>query len=151
MQIKLTLHKFIFVLNFTLLTGLTNYSYSQYSTTDKIVEYLGIERYNELSEKGSFYLEQLKGRILYGYSLQDFHADKTENYTIITTIQKRNSDKSYTSLSIADFLAELNQPNFNILLFKLPYSQNKNTLYQLGDSGHVLVLYSLNHILAQLQ
>lgn len=151
MQIKLTLHKFLFVSSLTFLIGLTNYSYSQYSTTDKIVEYIGIDRYIELSEKGSFYLEQLKGRILYGYSLQDYHPDKNENYTVITSIQKRNHDKTYTTLSIDDFLAELNQPNFNILLFKLSYSQNKNTLYQLGDSGHVLVLYSLNHILAQLQ
>ena len=96
MQIKLTLHKFLFVSSLTFLIGLTNYSYSQYSTTDKIVEYIGIDRYIELSEKGSFYLEQLKGRILYGYSLQDYHPDKNENYKSIK--QKRAFAKIYTDI-----------------------------------------------------
>ena len=136
--------KIILTLAFLLVTGIL--SAQDLSHKDQIIEHIGQDRFDRLTQNNSSYLDFMNERCEMGFSLLMLEDEKTEGFEKINEVILMNSDKTETIVSIENFIEMLESGTLNILQVKLAYSQSSFTYYKLGNSGKVLVLNSVDSI-----
>lgn len=120
------------------------------STTEKIIDFLGHEKYNETASSNPGLIIYLEARLNYGYKIVDFNSDRMINYTVINQLSKK-SFEGYTFVSVYDFIEMNNNGTLNILLFSFPSQGEENLIFKLGDTNQALIVYSTSHINSLLQ
>lgn len=136
--------KTILTLALLLVTGILFAQNLSHKT--QIIEHIGQDRYEMLTQNNSPSLNFMNERCEMGFSLLTLEEEKTAGFQKINQVTLSNSDKTETTVSIEDFIEMIENGTLNILLVKLAYDQSSFTYYKLGDSGKVLVLHSVESI-----
>lgn len=136
-------------------------SYSQLSSPlsnpIQLAEYLGDSRFNQLHQSNPSYLEFLDERCSNGYTVIDMPLEKTEGMTVLNTIpalkwiviesEGKNVDQMISSsVTAEEFVLNHSQIDFNFLRYELAFEKSENTYYVLGNTGKVLIVYSVDHV-----
>lgn len=117
-----------------------------YVNEQRLVEYLGQDRYTKLYQAGSGYLKFLDARLSYGFELIDYVPEKMSSFVQLQTIEKVNADKSVTQVSASDFVQQALNGSINYLLFKFEWDQHAYTYYRLGDTGKALLIFPTDYV-----
>lgn len=117
-----------------------------YTNETKLIEYLGLTRYNSLASNSSSYLKFLDARYSFGFEIIEYVPEKMNSFPVLTTVDMTNSDKIKTTVSIADFLNQINANTINYLMYDLQWDRSKTTYYVLGNTGKVLMIHSVEYI-----
>ena len=117
-----------------------------YQHEQKLIEFLGQNRYDNLASKNSKYLDFLDARCAYGYELIEYADEKMNDFQKITSVQLTNVDKTTTVIDCNQLVQSIQNGSFNILRLKLEYDRNSPTYYTLGNTGKVLMLHPTDHI-----
>jgi hypothetical protein len=132
----------------TLLTSLllVTYVFSQdQQSIEKLINFLGEERYESNLASNPGLIENLKDRIEYGCELIDFIPEKASDFKVIEEVA--SCKKNRTEKISSERLVELyNQGEFNILNYDLPFDKSINYYLKLGQTGKALVIYSQSNI-----
>lgn len=115
------------------------------STTEKLVIFLGQERYNQNINSNPGLIENLSDRIEFGYEIIDYIPEKSADFKVIEEISscKKNSSQSISP----EQLIELhNSGDFIILNYDLPFSKSDNFYLKLGETGKAMIIYSQTEI-----
>lgn len=133
------------LLSIILLVGLTATA-QPYANETKLIEYLGLNRYNSLVSSSSSYLKFLDARYSYGFEIIEYVQEKMNSFPVLTTVDLTNSDKTKTTVSIETFLDQINTNTINYLMYDLQWDRSKTTYYVLGNTGKVLMIHSVEYI-----
>lgn len=116
--------------------------FSQENTsTEKLILFLGQERYEQNLTSNPGLIENLKDRIEFGYEIIDFIPEKSADFKLIEEISSCKKNSSQTILP--QQLIELNDAGeFIILNYDLPFSKSDNFYLKLGETGKTLIIYS---------
>ncbi|MEO9533000.1 MAG: hypothetical protein ABJG68_15710 [Crocinitomicaceae bacterium] len=136
--------RILLILALTLASGLS--MAQELSHKDKIIDHIGQDRFDKLSQNNSPSLLFMNERVEMGYSIVELEDEKSAGFEKLDQITFSNLDKTSTNVSIVDFLEMHETGNLNILRVQLAYSQSGFTYYKLGNTGKVLVLHSVESI-----
>lgn len=129
----------------------TNLVFCQtYTNQTKMIEYLGTTRYNSLAQNNAGYLRYIDARYSHGFSLIDYVDEKMNSFPVLSSLIKKNQDKTTTIISIDQFLSEITNGTVNYLMYSLKGDQKEHKHYVLGNSGKVLVVHSTEYVTNQL-
>ena len=119
--------------------------------TDKIIEYLGSEKYTTYTSVNPQYIDQLNAKINHGYKIELIDNDKISTYEVLDQIIVKNiSDKSESTITIEEFINASKLDSFNILIYKIGWNRSFHTYYRLGSTNYVLTVYSMEYILSKI-
>ena len=119
--------------------------------SDKIIEFLGTEKYAAYQANNPQYLDQLNAKINFGYKIEIMEDDKINTYNVLEEIIVINpADKSQTSISPLDFVNASKLGDFNILMYSISGNRSFHTYYRLGSTNYVLTIYSIEYILSKI-
>lgn len=146
---------FVFVVNQNSQAQLT-----ELTNQDKVAEFLGDERFNDLLTSNPSYLTFLDTKCSYGYKIVEMGSEKTEGMTVLNSITYEEwvaSSKSeeqilYTSETILtpeEFVENATSPEFNILKYHFNSDRKQIVYYVLGTTGKVIILYPVAYIAKQ--
>lgn len=135
--------KYLMLLTFLLLVTYTFSQDQQY--VEKIIDFLGEERYESNLASNPGLIKNLKDRIEYGCELIDFIPEKASDFKVIEEVSscKKNSSENISSERLVELY---NQGEFNILNYNLPFDKSINYYIKLGQTGKALVIYSQSNI-----
>jgi hypothetical protein len=118
---------------------------AQNSTSEKIIQFLGNERYLIESESNPGLIKFLESKILFGFEVIDYNPAKEKSFKNIESISLI-SKSSPGSISVEDFIDLYNKGTLNILLYNIPISDGTETYYKLGNTGKALIMRSVQYI-----
>lgn len=118
------------------------------SNSEFLIEYLGQEKFDQMSNVNPSYLEFLDAKCEHGYEITAMGAEKTAGFTVLNQIEVRdpNKNSSPTTISVAEFIALDQQDELNILMYQITSDRSAMTYYVLGTTGKVLMLYPAEYI-----
>lgn len=135
-----------------LLLGSTLFSFAQtIDNSDKLIEYLGQEKYDTYLSSQYDYLRLLDIRCDYGFEIYDNEAGKFDAFRKVEVFKISHRDKTIDELTPEAFLALVSSPTFNIHLLRLRWDRVKSTYYRIGNTGKVLHLLSEGQLKRKLQ
>ena len=145
-------------LSLFILLFITSGSFAQnLENESSIVEYLGEERYFELTQKNPAYLNFLDARYSHGYSVMDYVDEKMNEFSTLEVIYHSAwatvdlNGKEYlevveSKVTPAEFLIALESEEFNFLEYRFTFDRTAVTYHVLGNTGKVLMIASVENI-----
>jgi len=115
----------------------------------KLIDHLGQERFEKLSQANSPSLTFMDNRVSYGYEILTMETEKLVGMNQVDTFIFTNADKSTYTISAAEFINQAEDGSLNILQLKLKYHSSANTFYRIGSTNKVLMLKSVEFISKQ--
>ena len=112
----------------------------------KLVDYLGQERFQKLTQSNSPSLLFMDKRASHGYEIMTIEPEKLVDMNQVHEFVFSNSDKSTYRLTADEFLTNSANGSLNILQLNLKYDPSSSTFYRIGNSDKVLVLKSVEFI-----
>ena len=112
----------------------------------KLIDYLGQERFQKLTQANSPSLLFMDKRASHGYEIMTIEPEKLVDMNQVHEFVFSNSDKSTYSLTADEFLTNSANGSLNILQLNLKYDPSSSTFYRIGNSDKVLVLKSVEFI-----
>lgn len=140
--------------------GLNLGSHAQLTTLtnqDKISDFLGNDRFNDLLSSNPSYLTFLDARCSNGYKIIDMPLEKTTGMTVLNSIvyeewlisEKSEEEIRQTSeieLTPEEFVENSASPEFNILKYHFNFDKKEMVYYVLGATGKVIMIYPIEFI-----
>ena len=117
---------------------LINLGYSQTTNTEKIIQFLGQEKYEDAAINNPGLIIYLEAKLQYGYKVVDFNPTRMPNYSILLEVPS----KIYGNVSVDEFLVHYEMDSFNFLNYQYPCKEDENLYFKLGNTGKAIIIYS---------
>lgn len=116
----------------------------------KIVDYLGQEKFDQIQSSNPSYLTFLDVKCSDGFDIIEMVPEKTQNFTVlneIVVIDPNNKiTKTPTTVSADDFVQMFENGSLNFLMYQLQGHKTQMTYYVLGNTGKVLMVFPTDYI-----
>ena len=129
--------------------GLISASFTQTSTnTEKIIAFLGTERYNDAFTNNTGLIVYLEAKLLYGYKIVDFNAERYPNHTVLLEVPVK-MQRETAPISVEEFVQIYESGNLNFLFYPFPCEAQQNLYFKLGNTGKAIIIYSNEFVNSQ--
>lgn len=148
-----------FTIAFTIvLLGMTNaFSQSSIENPNKLMDFLGQEKFNELINSNPSYISFLDVKCSSLFAITELSSEKSQVYLTLNEIEKYIWEpntkvgegvhrKIAVIISPSQFLIELTSPDFNILEYSFKQDSQENKYYVLGNTGKVILIRPVSFI-----
>ena len=116
----------------------------------KIVDYLGQEKFDELLSANPSYLKFLDVKCSNGFDIIEMAPEKSQNFSVLTEIEKIDPNQKYSktpnTISADEFVQLFENGNLNFLMYQLQGHKTQMTYFVLGNTGKVLMVYPTDYI-----
>tara|TARA_B100000508_G_scaffold114604_1_gene93458 strand:- start:5425 stop:5847 length:423 start_codon:yes stop_codon:yes gene_type:complete len=108
------------------------------TTLNKVEDFLGTQRFNELQNSNSDLIDYLTVKSEEGYSVNQSVEEKKSSYVQIEKVYYQKQQ-----ITIDQFVQNLQDESFNFLNYTFPdHDSNVTTHYLLGDTNILFTVYS---------
>ncbi len=118
----------------------------QYQHEDKIIAFYGQQRFSEFQQSNPALLELLDKYIDHGFYIQDINPDKYLEFIPLSNIAL--NDKNGGFVSVSDFLASYNTPQFNPLNYTF-FPTSEVQIFRLSGVNKIIYILPQSAIVSQ--
>lgn len=148
-------NRLIFIVSLLIWTPSLNAQELNHKT--QIIEYLGLEKFNSISQSNPAYLKFLDVRLSNGHLIVDYVEDKMEGFSVLNviyhtewkTVEKNGKSRDeivQTKITPEEFLIRMEDEDFNFLEYKFAFDRKEVVYHVLGNTGKVIVMLSTERI-----
>lgn len=130
---------------FLLFTGIT-VSGQELNHKDKLIEFLGQERFDKINSQSNGYLRFLDLRCSDGWQIIDNIDGKFDQYEKLDSLNYSTPEKVINAVSAEEILNQINSGEFNLIKYTLKWDKDKTVYYVLGNTGKVLAIHPVEYI-----
>lgn len=138
------------ILTLIALVIVTNAIGQTLNNQQKLVEYLGQERFDELQTSNPSYLQFLDIKCSKGFDVIELASEKTQNMPVLNDIEKIDPNQKFhktpNTISASDFVQLFENGSLNFLMYQLQGDRYEMRYYVLGNTGKVLMIYPTDYI-----
>lgn len=133
--------KLLFILVF-----ITCISYTQApNNSSKIIEYLGVERYEGTLQNNPGLISFLNAKVEYGFEIIDVIPGKEDSFQQLNEIPVISKSGDAT-ISPEAFLELYKNGTLNFLMYNFQTLPNAHSYYKLGNTGKAIIVYSVEYV-----
>lgn len=132
---------------FSIVLSLSSFSQTS-SNTDKIIAFLGTERYNDALDNNPGLIIYLEAKLLYGYKVVDFNSERFPAHTTLTEVPVK-MQRDALPISVEEFVQIYESGNLNFLFYPFPCDADQTLYFKLGNTGKAIIIYSNERVNSQ--
>lgn len=141
-----------------IILGMSNsLSQSSIENPNKLVDFLGQEKFSDILNSNPSYLTFLDVKCSELIIVNELSAEKTSSFVQINEIKRTSWEQGLkagdevkrqvtVSVSPSQFLLDMESPNFNVLEYSFEQGRSNDKHFVLGSTGKVIIVRSIDFI-----